>query len=155
MKRQLPLIFALVCATAFAAMTTNFTKVSAEVVGDSLNISFSESGLKPGTTNFTATAKASAVYGCMNNGGVIPQGQNKRMLLDGTVIGRTSFTAKGTVLNGTIKVPPPMAKTIQCPPGQTVVCASIAYHGIQVTDTTNNVAIPVPGLFMKVLHQLE
>jgi hypothetical protein len=155
MKRQLPLIFAMLCATAFATMVANFTSVSAEIVGDSLNVSFSESGMKPGTTNFTATAKGSAVYGCVNQGGNSAPGLNKRMLLDANVIGRKSYTAKGTFVNGVVTIPPPIARSIQCPPGQTLVLSSVAYTGIQVNDTTNNVAMPVHGLFMKVLRQLE
>jgi hypothetical protein len=157
MKKYLPLTFAMLCATAFAAMTAGMSGMTASIVNNNLQVSFTADGLKAGTTtNYVATAKGSAIYGCMNKGENFPRGTNKRMVLEADVIGRKSYAAKGTTIpNAMVIVPAPIAKSISCPNGQTLVLSSVAFSNVMLKDTTNGVAVPVPGFFTMVARQFQ
>ena len=55
-----------------------------------------------------------------------------------------SFEPKNGRVQASLTAGPPSAGDFSCPPGQTLVFASVSYTNIVLTDTTNNVSTTVP-----------
>jgi hypothetical protein len=111
-----------------------------------LTVSFKEAGL--GTNqliDYTLTADATATYVCVNRGGANPSAQNKTTVA-GPVSASGTFSSgqNGQVTASLTAQPPP--SDITCPPGQSLELAQASYTNIVLTDTTNNVSIPVADI---------
>lgn len=136
--------FAFVSAISLMASTSgaHFFSASGSVLdnGD-LAISFDEAGLGNEDITYTASAFASAFYGCINGGSNHPQADNKEAV-NATTTGGGTFKAKNGRVSGTVVLPvPPPPADFSCPSGQTAVLASVSYSNAVLTDTTNNVSI--------------
>src|SRR5262249_21673913 len=90
-----------------------------------LVVTIDEAGVGPALVNTTLTADASATYACINGGGNPPKATNKE-----TVNGPLSAELNGvSPINGrvmtSIMVGPLGPGDFSCPPGQTMVLASV------------------------------
>jgi hypothetical protein len=99
-----------------------------------LAVTFKIAGLGDAvTTTVTATAAASAVYACRNNGGNFPSDPRKQQV-SGPVNTSGLFTSgKNGQLTGSLTVSPPAA-TLFCPSGQHIVLASVTYTNVSVSQ---------------------
>jgi hypothetical protein len=152
MRRGILFIFALpmmlagfaMAAPAALAVSPHFISASGTLNGDgSLTVKFKEAGL--GTNqliNYTLTADATATYVCVNRGGANPSASNKTTV-SGPVSAMGTFNSgkNGNVTASLTVSPPP--SDITCPPGQSLQLASVSYTNVVLTDTTNNISIPL------------
>jgi hypothetical protein len=110
-----------------------------------LVVDFKEAGLAFGTTEtVTVDATGTAVYACINGGGNHPKATNKETVSSEVSATGTFPVQKNGNLVGEIVVSPPSPGAFSCPPGQTMVLASVAYTGISVTDVTSGAFTAVP-----------
>lgn len=120
--------------------------------GDLL-VSFRESGLgnspTPGSVQVEVTAQASAEYACINGGKKHPQAANKETVT-APVAGTGDFPiGNNGSASGTLRIAAPSAGSFSCPPGQSLVLASVTYSTILISDNTNTETagvqdVPVP-----------
>jgi hypothetical protein len=157
MRRQLPLVFAFACASAFASMLAQFSNLSAAVTANGLRVSFTASGLPANTSDtFTATADARAVWGCFNRGGQNPNAQNKRTTVSGQVTGNATFTTNANgVVSGAVGLRAPSAGSFSCPNGQDKMLSSVTFSNVRISESANNTSASVPGTFQKVIRPLK
>jgi hypothetical protein len=116
----------------------HFIRASAAGPDDAGNliVSFKIAGLGDNvTTTVTASANATAVYACQNNGGQFPNAANKSTV-SGPVSASGEFTSgKNGQISGMLTLHPPApSPDFQCPPGQHMVLASISYTDVQVSE---------------------
>jgi hypothetical protein len=156
MKRNLPLVFGLACASAFAAMLAQFSDLSATVTASGLRVSFTASGLPQNTADtINATANATAVWGCFNRGGHNPNSKNKRTTVTRQVTGSASFTSNANgVIVGAVNLRAPGAGSFSCPNGQDKMLSSVNFTNVRISDTIAGISASVPGTFEKVLHSM-
>lgn len=116
--------------------------------GGNLVIDFKIAGLGDNvTTTVTASANATAVYACQNNGGNFPADPKKEQV-SGPVSASGEFTSgKNGQITGSLTLSPP-ASTLECPPGQTGVLVSVSYTDVQVSEP-NAGAESIPGVFSR------
>jgi hypothetical protein len=115
------------------AANAHFNSASARRQGNNLIVSFKISGLGNNQTiTVTASARATAVYQCFNNGGNHPQAGNKEQVI-ANVSASGSFTSdrNGSVSGSLTLTPPP--PTLQCPSGQHLVLVSVKYENVSVS----------------------
>jgi hypothetical protein len=140
------MVVGVIAATAPAAFAQNehFIRASGTLNNDgSLTVSFKEAGL--GTNqliNYTLTADATATYVCVNRGGANPSASNKTAVAGPVSASGTFNSGKNGQVTASLTVEPPF-QDIGCPPGQTQELASVTYTNVVLTDTTNDVSIPL------------
>jgi hypothetical protein len=133
-----------IVAVPALAQNEHFIRASGTLNNNgTLTVAFKEAGL--GTNqliNYELTADATATYVCVNRGGANPSAQNKTTVA-GPVIATGTFSSgkNGQVTESLTVSPPP--SDISCPPGQSLELASVSYTNVVLTDTTNDVSIPV------------
>lgn len=155
MRRSLFLLlttFVAVLALVVPASAANphFIKASAsgpDAAGN-LTVSFKIAGLGDTvTTTVTASANATAVYACQNNGGNFPSDPKKEEVA-GPVSASGDFTSgKNGQITDSLTLEPP-ASTLDCPPGQTEVLISVSYTNVQVSEP-NAGTESIPGTFSR------
>ncbi len=137
-------------ATAADAASPHFLRPSASgpTATGQLNVNFKIAGLGDTvTTTVTATADASALYACRNNGGNFPSDPKKQQV-SGPVSASGQFTSgKNGSVNGSLTLSPP-ASTLDCPRGQTEVLVSVSYSNVAVSAPDADTA-SIPGTFSR------
>jgi hypothetical protein len=144
-------LFALGAVGLGVAGSAHFIKASVNIDSSTgnLNFSFKEAGLGNSPVDYTASADAVAVYGCINGGGHHPKASNKQTV-SGPVSASGSFSP-GTngqstgslVIDVTEQLAPPVG--FACPGGQTLVLASVTYTDAALVDTSNSIDAPLTG----------
>jgi hypothetical protein len=114
-----------------------------------LTVTFKIAGLGDTvTTTVTASAGATALYACRNNGGNFPS-DPKKQLVSGPVSASGEFTSgKNGQITGSLTLSPP-ASTLDCPSGQHVVLARVSYTNVAVSEP-NAGTEPIPGTFSRI-----
>jgi hypothetical protein len=145
------LLFALPASAASA----HFVRASAtgpDAAGD-LTVNFKIAGLGDNvTTTVTASADATALYACRNNGGNFPS-DPKKQEVSGPVSASGDFTSgKNGQITGSLTLSPP-ASTLDCPSGQTEVLARVSYTNVAVSEP-NAGTQPIPGTFSRVFFDV-
>jgi len=114
-----------------------------------LTVTFKIAGLGDTvTTTVTASAGATALYACRNNGGNFPS-DPKKQLVSGPVSASGEFTSgKNGQITGSLTLSPP-ASTLDCPSGQHVVLAQVSYTNVAVSEP-NAGTEPIPGTFSRI-----
>ena len=124
-----------------SAQSPHFIRASSGVTNSgSLTCSFKEAGLGDVGPNvdITCSTQASAEYWCINRGENHPQAQNKETAT-GDVSKTGNFPVRNGQTTGTITVsPPPAPSDFRCPPGQSLILASVTYTNVQVCDEFEN-----------------
>lgn len=141
-------LLALALPMAALAAGFHFNSASAALSGPNLVVSFVEAGLGNNQNiDYAATANATAVYACYNNGGKNPKATNKETV-SGPVGATGSFSSgKNGSISASLTITPPSAGSFSCPSGQSLFLDSVTYTNVVITDTTNNVSEPIPGSF--------
>jgi hypothetical protein len=123
-------------ASPASASNPHFLKASASGPNSAgqLSVDFKIAGLGDTvTTTVTASADATAVYACRNNGGNFPADPNKTEV-SGPVSASGQFSSgKNGQITGSLTLNPPAA-TLSCPPGQTRVLVSVVYTNVAVSQ---------------------
>jgi hypothetical protein len=142
-------------ASAATAASPHFVRASASGPSASgqLTVNFKIAGLGDAvTTTVTASADASAVYACRNNGGNFPS-DPKKQEVSGPVSASGEFTSgKNGQITGSLTLSPPPSD-LSCPPGQRRVLISVVYTNVTVAET-NAGAESLPGTFSRVFFPL-
>lgn len=152
--RRLTLILgaAIVAVVLFAssanAASAHFVRASAagpDAAGD-LTVNFKIAGLGDTvTTRVTASADATALYACRNNGGNFPS-DPKKQLVSGPVSASDDFTSgKNGQITDSLTLSPP-ASTLDCPSGQNEVLARVSYTNVAVSEPAAGTEA-IPGTF--------
>ena len=140
----------LLFASPASAANPHFLRASASGPSGSgdLVVNFKIAGLGDTvTTTVTATANATAVYACQNNGGNFPS-DPKKQTVSGPVSASGSFTSgKNGQITGSLTLSPP-ASTLDCPPGQHEVLVSVTYTNVAVSAPDAGTA-SIPGTFSR------
>jgi hypothetical protein len=107
-----------------------------------LQVNFKIAGLGDNVTiTVTASADATAVYACRNNGGNFPS-DPKKTQVSGPVSASGQFTSgKNGQVSGSLTLNPPPT-TLTCPSGQRRVLVSVSYTNVQVTGGGDTASIP-------------
>lgn len=157
MRRRLPKLSAMLLAAlvtlalsvsvAFAD-SPHFIRASAQLSGTNLVVSFKEAGLGDNQLiTYIASANATAVYVCVNNGGANPSANNKETVSGPVSATGTFSSGKNGTISQSLTIHPPSAGSFSCPPGQDLELASVSYTDVAITDTTNSVTEGIPGTF--------
>jgi hypothetical protein len=150
---------ALVVMLAMAAVATaaapHFVRASATGpdASGNLAVNFKIAGLGDTvTTTVTASADATAVYACQNNGGNFPS-DPKKQTVSGPVSASGEFTSgkNGSITGSLTLMPPP--STLDCPGGQRDVLASVSYTNVAVSEP-NAGTEPIPGTFSRIFFDV-
>jgi hypothetical protein len=138
----------LMAAPAAFATSPHFISASATVNSDgSLTANFKEAGLGTNQNiNYTLTAQGTATWVCVNKGGANPSAQNKTTVNGPVSASGTFSSGKNGNVTASLTVQPPPSN-ISCPKGQVLELASASYTDVTVTDTTNGIVEPIPGMF--------
>jgi hypothetical protein len=140
----------LLFASTATAASPHFIRASASGPSSSgqLAVNFKIAGLGDTvTTTVTATADASALYACQNNGGNFPQDPKKQQV-SGPVSASGSFTSgKNGSISGSLTLSPP-ASTLSCPGSQHPVLASVSYTNVAVSSPDAG-SQSIPGTFSR------
>jgi hypothetical protein len=154
MKRISILTLAVVALSSFMAITVwaaspHFLRCSASGVNDdgSLNVCFKIAGLGDNQTlTVTASATATAVYGCLNGGQQCPNAANK-VTVHANVSASGDFTSgKNGQISACLTVDPPPT-TLTCPNGQDLVLVSVSYTNVSVSAPGAGSCQTSPGTF--------
>jgi hypothetical protein len=145
----------LLFASPASAASPHFIRASAsgpDASGD-LAVTFKIAGLGDTvTTTVTASANATAVYACQNNGGNFPS-DPKKQTVSGPVTASGQFTSgKNGTITGTLTLNPP-ASTLDCPPGQHEVLASVTYTNVAVSEPAAG-SESIPGTFSRTFFNI-
>lgn len=132
----------------------HFTRASAsgpDAAGN-LAVNFKIAGLGDNQTlTVTASADATAVYACQNNGGNFPN-DPKKTTVAGPVSASGEFTSgKNGQITGSLTLMPP-STTLTCPGGQHVVLVSVSYTNVQVSGGGDTA--PIPGTFSRTFFDI-
>ena len=134
--------------SAVFAVSPHFISASANLSGANLTVSFKEAGL--GTNQlitYVASADATAVYVCVNNGGGNPSAKNKTQVSGPVSASGTFSSGKNGNVNASLTLNPPSAGSFSCPSGQDLELASVSYTNVAISDTTNGITEPIAGTF--------
>ncbi len=117
-----------------------------------LTVNFKIAGLGDNVTiTVTASADATAVYACRNNGGNFPS-DPKKTEVSGPVSASGEFTSgKNGQVSGSLTLTPPPT-TLTCPPGQHRVLVSVSYTNVQVSGAGDTESIP--GTFSRTFFNI-
>ncbi|MCA1603921.1 MAG: hypothetical protein LC808_02700 [Actinobacteria bacterium] len=145
----------LLAAGIASAASPHFVRASAtgpNSAGDLL-VNFKIAGLGDTvTTTVTASADATAVYACRNNGGNFPA-DPKKTEVTGPVSSSGEFTSgRNGQITGSLTLSPPES-TLTCPPGQRVVLVSVSYTNVQVSEPAAG-AESIPGTFSRTFFNI-
>jgi hypothetical protein len=160
MRRFLVLFGVAVAAIALlvssaSAANPHFIRASASGPTNSgqLSVNFKIAGLGDTvTTTVTASADATAVYACRNHGNNFPSDPKKQQV-SGPVSNSGQFTSgKNGQINGSLTLSPP-ASTLDCPPGQQEVLASVSYTNVAVSEPSAGTT-SIPGTFSRVFFNV-
>jgi len=129
--------------TSVLAANPHFLRASASGPSNTgtLSVSFKIAGLGDNETiTVTASANATAVYACQNNGGHFPS-DPKKTEVSGPVSASGDFTSgqNGQIV-GTLTLSPP-ATTLSCPSGQHRVLVSVSYTNVTVSGGGDTASI--------------
>jgi hypothetical protein len=148
------LLVGLVAGTALA-QSPHFLRASASGPDASgiLTVSFKIAGLGDTvTTTVTASADATAVYACRNNGGNFPA-DPKKTEVSGPVSNTGTFTSgKNGQIVGSLPLSPP-ATTLECPGGQRRVLVSVSYTNVAVSSPDAG-TVSIPGTFSRTFFNI-
>jgi hypothetical protein len=127
----------------------HFINASATLVGTDLRVDFKEAGLgsdPAATVTIVASATATRLDACQNNGGNFPSDPKKQeTTATAEASGEFSPGKNGQITDSlTLSLP---ATSLVCPPGQNAVLVSFAYTDVSVTDITHDVSRTAPGTF--------
>jgi hypothetical protein len=147
------LAFGAVAAVADSPRFKSATASGPDAAGNLL-VTFRETGLgnTPNPVNYTASADASALYACQNNGGNFPS-DPKKQTTSARVEEDATFLSENGNVNGSVTLSPPRS-TLTCPGGQHPVLASITYTNVRITDTDHDVSRNIPGTFSRVFFNV-
>lgn len=157
MRRRLPKFSAMLLAAMVAlalsvsvafADSPHFVSASAKLSGSNLIVTWKEAGL--GTNqliNYTASADATAVYVCVNNGGANPSAKNKTTVSGPVSATGTFSSGKNGNVTASLTLNPPGPGGFSCPSGQDLEVASVSYTNVAITDNTNGITESIPGTF--------
>jgi hypothetical protein len=151
------LVFAavLLLAPPVNAASPHFIRASASGPNSSgqLTVDFKIAGLGDTvTTTVTASADATAVYACRNNGGNFPSDPKKEET-SGPVSNSGQFTSgKNGQITGSPALSPP-ASTLTCPPGQSRVLVSVTYTNVAVSEPSAGTQA-IPGTFSRTFFNI-
>lgn len=160
MRRLIVVLGVVVAAMLFFASTASasnphFMKTSASGPNSAgqLSVNFKIAGLGDTvTTTVTATADATAVYACRNNGGNFPS-DPKKTEASGPVSASGQFTSgKNGQITGSLTLNPP-ATTLSCPPGQRRVLVSVVYTNVALSAPDAGTA-SIGGTFSRVFFNI-
>jgi hypothetical protein len=145
----------LVVATVALAANPHFIRASASGpdASGNLAVNFKIAGLgSTVTTTVTASADATAVYACRNNGGNFPA-DPKKQEVTGPVTASGLFTSgrNGQITGSLTLMPPP--STLSCPPGQHHVLVSVTYSNVRVSEPSAGTQ-SIPGIFSRAFYIL-
>ncbi|MET9733720.1 hypothetical protein ABZZ79_24645 [Streptomyces sp. NPDC006458] len=136
------------------AQSAHFVRASASGPSGSgtLSVNFKMAGLGEAvTTTVTASANATAVYACQNNGGNFPSDPRKQQA-SGPVGASGDFTSgKNGQVTGSLTLSPP-ASTLDCPGGQRVVLAAVGFTNVSVS--AEDAGQSIPGTFSRVFFRI-
>jgi hypothetical protein len=141
------LLMALAIPAAFAD-SPHFISARANLSRSNRIVSFKEAGL--GTNQlitYVASADATAVYVCVNNGGANPSAKNKTTVSGPVSATGTFSSGKNGNVTASLTLNPPSAGGFSCPSGQDLEVASVTYTKFAISDTTNGVTESIPGTF--------
>jgi hypothetical protein len=145
----------LLFASTATAASPHFVRASASGPSTSgqLTVNFKIAGLGDTvTTTVTASADATALYACQNNGGNFPADPKKQQV-SGPVSASGDFTSgKNGQITGSLTLSPP-ASTLDCPNGQHEVLASVSYTNVAVSEP-NAGTEAIPGTFSRTFFNI-
>ena len=148
------LVVALAAVPALA-QNPHFLRASASGpnAAGNLAVNFKIAGLGDNETiTVTATADATAVYGCQNRGGNFPS-DPKKTTVSGPVSASGQFTSgQNGQVRGSLTLSPPANTTLTCPGGQHVVLVSVSYTNVQVSGGGDTASIP--GTFSRTFFNI-
>lgn len=147
------LLVAVTASVALAA-SPHFIRSSASGPNNQGNllVNFKIAGLGDNETiTVTASADATAVYACQNNGGKFPA-DPKKTEVSGPVSASGDFTSgKNGQITGSLTLSPPPT-TLECPNGQRRVLVSVSYSNVQVSGGGDTASIP--GTFSRIFFNI-
>jgi hypothetical protein len=133
-------------STAAMAASPHFINASAARSGNNLVVSWKEAGLGDNLNiDYTASATATRVDSCVNNGQNIPA-DPKKTTTQSPVTASGTFSVKNGQVTASLTLSPP-ATTLSCPKGQTATLISLSYTNVRITDVTNGIFRDIPGTF--------
>jgi hypothetical protein len=146
----LTLVVTLGLADVAQAASAHFVRAAASGPDNNGNliVDFKIAGLGDTvTTTVTASADATALYACQNNGGNFPS-DPKKQEVSGPVSASGEFTSgkNGSITDSLTLMPP--ASTLDCPGGQREVLASVSYTNVAVSEP-NAGTEAIPGTFSR------
>lgn len=121
---------------------------SASLSGSSLVVSFKETGLPSGATEYvTASATFSGTYQCLNKAGHNPSDIKKTT--GGKVYASGFFTAgdNGNITGSLTLTPDDPDAVLDCPSGQTATLTAWLYTNVVITDETSGASLAISGSF--------
>jgi len=148
------LIALLLAAAVAVAVAPHFVRASASGPDNAGNLSnFKIAGLGDNVTlTVTASADATAVYACQNNGKNFPEDPKKEEVT-GPVSASGDFTSgKNGQITGSLTLRPPPT-TLDCPPGQKEVLVSVSYTNVQVSAPGAGTE-SIPGTFDRIFFEI-
>lgn len=160
MRRLIVVVGVLLAAMLFFASTAaasnpHFMKTSASGPNSAgqLSVNFKIAGLGDNVTiTVTASADATAVYACRNNGGNFPS-DPKKTEVSGPVSASGDFTSgKNGSVTSSLTLNPP-ATTLSCPKGQKQVMVSVVYTNVALSAPDAGDA-SIGGTFSRVFFNI-
>lgn len=150
----LSMLVMVLAAVPVLAANPHFIRASASGPNNAGNllVNFKIAGLGDNVTiTVTASADATAVYACRNNGGNFPA-DPKKTEVSGPVSASGDFTSgKNGQITGSLTLSPP-ATTLSCPAGQRRVLVSVSYTNVQVSGGGDTASIP--GTFSRTFFNI-
>jgi hypothetical protein len=147
-------LLSLLTSVAFAG-NPHFVQASASgpAADGTLLVNFKIAGLgSTVTTTVTASADATAVYACRNNGGNFPA-DPKKQEATGPVSSSGQFTSgRNGQITASLTLYPPDS-TLSCPNGQHQVLASVSYSNVAVSEPEAGTQ-SIPGIFSRIFYVL-
>jgi hypothetical protein len=141
---------------------SNFGTATASIVSNGrLRVDFTQGGVGNNNVDYTLTADATIVWGCINGGSNHPRAANKESF-ESSVEGGGSFEPRNGQISGAIFAPglnqtapsDDQPTEFSCPSGQTAVFFSVAYENIVLTNTiAGNSTDPTPDPISRVFFQ--
>ena len=120
--------------------------LSAARSGNNL-VSWNEAGLGDNLNiDYTASATATRVDSCVNNGQNIPA-DPKKTTTQSPVTASGDFAVKNGQVTASLTIFPP-ATTLSCPKGKTATLISLSYTNVRIDDDTNGIFRDIPGTFL-------
>ena len=143
-----------VTASVALAASPHFLRASASGpdTNGNLAVNFKIAGLGDNQTiTVTASADATAVYACRNNGGNFPS-DPKKTEVSGPVSASGDFTSgKNGSVTGSLTLHPP-STTLTCPGGQHMVLVSVSYTNVAISGGGDTASIP--GTFSRTFFNI-